>query len=125
MFCRHCFERLPPGSEFYALPSPWGGLALKGLHLPNLKSDVHSTCWFFKQLCPQKIRTSHSSSVLGGIGGREWGWDGWVGGYGARAIRLCFSVFLFLSLPHHLTIFSFSKGFFLFFLYHLLYRAQT
>lgn len=31
-----------------------GGLASEGLRLPSLKSDVHSTCWFFKQLCPLK-----------------------------------------------------------------------
>lgn len=67
-------------------PSPWfwflcssfavGGLASEGLRLPSLKSDVHSTCWFFKQLCPlkkkkEKKRTHRSPSVHRGIGGGE------------------------------------------------------
>lgn len=119
-----------PSPRFWFLCSSFalGGLASKGLRLPSLKSDVHSTCWFFKQLCPQKkIRTSRSPSVLGGIGGREGGWAG----YGARAIRLCFSVslFLFLSLLHYLPISVFSQVFFFlsFFQFsrHLLNRAQT
>lgn len=44
------------------------------------------------------------------------------GGYGARAIRLYFSVslFLFLSLPHYLSISVFSQVFFFQFSYHLL-----
>lgn len=58
LFSRHCFERPPPGSDFYALPLPWGALRQRGLSLPSLKSDVHSTCWFFKQLCPQKKKKS-------------------------------------------------------------------
>lgn len=107
-----------PSPRFWFLCSSFalGGLASKGLRLPSLKSDVHSTCWFFKQLCPQKkIRTSRSPSVLGGIGGREGGWAG----YGARAIRLCFSVslFLFLSLLHYLPISVFSQVFFFSFLF--------
>lgn len=102
-----------PSPRFWFLCSSFalGGLATKGLRLPSLKSDVHSTCWFFKQLCPQKIRTSRSPSALGGIGDREGG----GGRYWARAIRFYFSVSLFLSLPNDLSITVFSQVFFFFF----------
>lgn len=99
-----------PSPRFWFLCSSFalGGLATKGLCLPSLKSDVHSTCWFFKQLCPQKIRTSRSPSALRGIGGRERG----GGRYLARAIRFYFSVSLLLSLPNYLSISVFSQVFF-------------
>lgn len=95
-------------------PSPWfwfrcssfavGGLASEGLRLPSLKSDVHSTCWFFKQLCPlkkeeeeEKKRTSRSLSVCRGIGGRERGWGGlWSPSY--QTLFLCLSLSLTPSL---------------------------
>ena len=119
-----------PSPRFWFLCSSFalGGLATKGLRLPSLKSDVHSTCWFFKQLCPQK----NQDKPLTLSSRRNWGQGRGVGGggYGARAIRLCFSVslFLFLSLPHYLSISVFSQVFFFFsfqFFYHLLNRAQT
>lgn len=95
-------------------PSPWfwflcssfavGGLASEGLRLPSPKSDVHSTCWFFKQLCPLKKKKEKKDTPLTLSSQRNWRWGKGVGGYGARAIRLCFSVSLFLSLPHYLSL---------------------
>lgn len=32
--CRHCFERPPPGSDFYALPLPWGALQRRAYACP-------------------------------------------------------------------------------------------
>lgn len=90
-----------PSPRFWFLCSSFalGGLASKGLRLPSLKSDVHSTCWFFKQLCPQK----NQDKPLTLSSRRNWGQGRGGGGYGARAIRLYFAVppFLFLSLPHY------------------------
>ncbi|KAF1384926.1 hypothetical protein PFLUV_G00125260 [Perca fluviatilis] len=31
---RHCFERPPPGSDFYALPLPWGALQRRAYACP-------------------------------------------------------------------------------------------
>lgn len=57
-FCFSVLQALPwaPSPRFWFLCSSFalGGLAMKGLRLPSLKSDVHSTCWFSKQLCPPK-----------------------------------------------------------------------
>lgn len=74
-----------------------GGLATRGLRQPSLKSDVHSTCWFFKQLffCPHNTRTSHSPSALRRIVGLGMG----RGGYWARATRFYLSVCLSLLPP--------------------------
>lgn len=99
-------------------PSPWfwflcssfavGGLASEGLSLPSLKSDVHSTCWFFKQLCPLKKeegkKKKKKDKLLTLSLQRNWGRGKGVGGYGAWANRLCFSVSLFLSLSHYLSL---------------------
>lgn len=87
-----------PSQRFWFLCSSFalGGLATKGLRLPGLKNDVHSTCWFFKQLCPQKIRTSRSPSALWGIGGRERRWGGvWSPSY--QTLFLCLSLSLTLT----------------------------
>lgn len=48
----------------------------KGLRLPSLKSDVHSTCWFFKQLCPQKNQDKPLTLSFR----RNWGQGRGVGG---------------------------------------------
>lgn len=95
-------------------PSPWfwflcssfavGGLASGGLRLPSLKSDVHSTCWFFKQLCPLKKKEGKKGHAAHPQFTEELEVGKGGGGYGARAIRLCFSVSLFLSLPHYLSL---------------------
>lgn len=100
-----------PSPRFWFLCSSFalGGLATKGLRLPSLKSDVHSTCWFFKQLCPQKIRTSRSPSALGGIGGREGGWGVWSPSY--QTLFLCLSFSFSHSLTTYLSL-SFPKCFF-------------
>lgn len=127
LFGRHCFEHPPhitphPGSDFYALPLPWGGLASKGLRLPSLKSDVHSTCWFFKQICPhtttttKTIRTSHSPAILGWIGGRK----GRVGGLWSPSYQ---TLFLCLFLSHHCYL-SLSSRFLNFFSWQFLNGAQ-
>lgn len=104
-----------PSPRFWFLCSSFalGGLATKGLRLPSLKSDVHSTCWFFKQLCPQKIRTSRSPSALGGIGGRERG----VGGGMEPELSDSISLSLSFSYSHSLTTYlslSSPKCFFFF-----------
>lgn len=92
-----------PSPRFWFLCSSFalGGLAMKGLRLPSLKSDVHSTCWFFKQLCPQK----NQDKPLTLSSRRNWGQGRGGGGYWARAIRLYFSVSLSLSLSPWLLIY--------------------
>lgn len=113
-------------------PSPWfwflcssfavGGLASGGLRLPSLKSDVHSTCWFFKQLCPlkkkRKKRTRRSPSVHRGLGGGERGWGVWSPS--DQTLFLCLS----LSLTPSLLISVVSHLFFKF-LCHSINGAQT
>lgn len=80
VFADTAWSALPQVSDFYALPLPRGEPRVeRGLRLPSLKSDVHSTCWFFKQLCPQKFRKSGQAarpSVFGRHwgGARGWGW---------------------------------------------------
>lgn len=108
-----------PTPRFWFLCSSFtlGGLATKGLRLPSLKSDVHSTCWFFKQLCPQKNQDkplTHSSRRNWGQGRGGGGW-----GYWAQAIRLflCLSFSFSHSLAVYLSLISvFSQVFFFFFL---------
>lgn len=79
----------------------------RGLRLPSLESDVHSTCWFFKQLCPQKFRKS-GQAARPSVFGRHWG--GCQGmGVGAWCVEpelvdsVSLSLSLFLSLPSRLT----------------------
>lgn len=126
LFGRHSFEHPPPGSDFDALPLPWGALHLRAYACPAWRvmsiapaGSSSNSVHLKKEEEEEKKRTSRSPSVCRGIGGRERGW----GGYGARAIRLCFSVSLFLSLPHYLSL-SMLIYFFKFF-YHSTNWAQT
>lgn len=90
-------------------PSPWfwflcssfavGGLASGGLRLPSLKSDVHSTCWFFKQLCPLK-KKEKKDTPLTLSSQRNWRWGKGVGGMEPERSD---SVSLSLSFSHSLT----------------------
>ena len=103
-----------PSPRFWFLCSSFalGGLATKGLRLPSLKSDVHSTCWFFKQLCPQK----NQDKPLTLSSRRNWGQGR---GVGVMEPELSDSVSLSLSFSfsHSLTTYlslSSPKCFFFF-----------
>lgn len=109
-----------PSPRFWFLCSSFalGGLAMKGLRLPGLKSDVHSTCWFSKQLCPQKknqdkpLTLSSRRNKKGGRGGK-CGWGGVEPELSdSISLSLSFSLTTYLSLsyPKHI-IFSFSPCF--------------
>lgn len=104
LFGRHSFERPPSGSDFYALPLPWGGRASEGLRFPSLKSDVHSTCWFFKQLYPlknkkkrkkKKVKAAHSQFAEE-LGAGKGGGGLWSSCY--QTLFLCLSLSLTPSL---------------------------
>lgn len=93
-------------------PSPWfwfrcssfavGGLASEGLRLPSLKSDVHSTCWFFKQLCPLKKEEENKKGQAAHPQFAEELGAG-KGGWGVMEPELSDSVSLSLSFSHSLT----------------------
>lgn len=120
-FCRQCFERPPRGSDFYALPLPWGALQWRAYACP---------AWRVMSIAPAGS-SSNSVHIKSGqatdpqleeeLGARKGG-----GTYWARAIRFYFSVSLFLALPNDLSISVFSQVFF-FFLFpcHLLNRAKS
>lgn len=114
-------------------PSPWfwflcssfavGGLASEGLHLPSLKSDVHSTCWFFKQLCPLKKTEENKDTPLTLSSQRNWRWGKGLGGLWSPSYQTLF-LCLSLSLTPSLLISVVSHLFFRF-LRHSTNRAQT
>lgn len=92
-------------------PSPWfwflcssfavGGLASEGLRLPSLKSDVHSTCWFFKQLCPLKKTEEKKDTPLTLSSQRNWRQGKGLGGLWSpsyQTLFLCLSLSLTPSL---------------------------
>lgn len=96
-------------------PSPWfwflcssfavGGLASEGLRSPSLKSDVHSTCWFFKQLCPLKKRRRKKKKKKGQATRPQFAekLGAGKGGGGVMEPELSDSVSLSLSFSHSLT----------------------
>lgn len=120
-----------PSPRFWFLCSSLalGGLATKGLRLPSLKSDVHSTCWFSKQLCPHKkikwkIRTSRSPSATGGEKNMRRQGENVGGGvlslsYQTISLSLSFSLTAYLSLSYPKCLI------FIFFWFILPIRAQS
>lgn len=126
LFGRHSFEHPPPGSDFDALPLPWGALHLRAYACPAWRvmsiapagSSSNSVHLKKKKKKKKKGQAAHSQFAEELGAGKGGG-----GGYGARAIRLCFSVSLFLSLPHYLSL-SMLIYFFKFF-YHSTNWAQT
>lgn len=128
LFGRHSFERPPPGSDFYALPLPWGALHLRayacpawrGMSIAPAGSSSNSVHWKRRRKKKKKkTRTSHSPSVHRGIGGRERGWGG-LRRPSYQTLFLCLSLSLtpspLISVVAHL----FFKSF-----HHLTNRAQT
>lgn len=125
LFCRHCFERPPPGSDFYALPLPWGALQWRAYACP---------AWRVMSIAPagsssNSVHKKNQDKPLTLSSRRNWGQGRGGGGYWARAIRLYFSVSLSLSLSPWLLIYLYllpSVFFFSFqFSYYLLNRAQS
>lgn len=104
---RHCLERPPPGSDFYALPLPWGALQWRAYAFPAWRVMSIAPAGSPSNSVHLKNRTSRPPSAVGGIGGH---WKG-GGGYWAWATRHYFSVSLSYSL---LTDISLSFFFFQF-----------
>lgn len=101
LFCRHCFERPPPGSDFYALPLPWGALQWRAYACP---------AWRVMSIAPagsssNSVHKKNQDKPLTLSSRRNWGQGRGGGGYWARAIRLYFSVSLSLSLSPWLLIY--------------------
>lgn len=101
LFCRHCFERPPPGSDFYALPLPWGALQWRAYACP---------AWRVMSIAPagsssNSVHKKNQDKPLTLSSRRNWGQGRGGGGYWARAIGLYFSVSLSLSLSPWLLIY--------------------
>lgn len=112
---RHCFERPPKGSDFYALPLPWGALQRRAYVCPAWRMMSIAPAGSSSNSVHKKSGQAAHPQLYEELGAGKGG----GGGYGARAIRLYFSVslFLLLSLPHYLSISVFSQVFFFFFFF--------
>lgn len=120
LFCRHCFERPPPGSDFYALPLPWGALQRRAYACPAWRVMSIAPAGSSRNSVHKKIRTSRSPSALRGIGDREGGWGVLSPSYQTLILCLSLSVSLSPSLLIYLCLLPSVL-----FSYHLLNRAQS
>ena len=115
--CRHCFERPPPGSDFYALPLPWGALQQRADACP---------AWRVMSIAPagSSSNSVHKKSGQAAHPQLEEELGAGKGGGGVlnpsyQTLFLCLS--FFYSLATYLSLSS-PKCFFS---YHLLNRAQS
>lgn len=112
LFCRHCFERPPPGSDFYALPLPWGALQWRAYACP---------AWRVMSIAPagsssNSVHKKNQDKPLTLSSRRNWGQGRGVGGIEPElSDSISLSLFLSLSLPDYLSISVFSQVFFFLF----------
>lgn len=96
LFCRHCFERPPPGSDFYALPLPWGALHRRAYACP---------AWRVMSIAPagsssNSVHKKNQDKPLTLSFRRNWGQGRGVGGVWSPSYQ---TLFLCLSLSLSLT----------------------
>lgn len=113
-----------PGSDFYALPLPWGALQWRAYACP---------AWRVMSIAPagsssNSVHKKNQDKPLTLSSRRNWGQGRGVGGIEPElSDSISLSLFLSLSLPDYLSISVFSQVFFFSFQfsYYLLNRAQS
>lgn len=94
--CRHCIERPPPGSDFYALPLPWGALQRRAYACPAWRVMSIAPAGSSSNSVHKKNQDKPLTlSSIGGIGDREGGWGVLSPSY--QTLFLCLSLFLSLT----------------------------